>query len=123
MKRESSKIPRVPETVPKQSKTLKILGNGKVNGLKTLSALIFILQNIVMQTKKILFHRFAPLPPHILALDGICVYCNKLVREIVCVRSLQKIWQNRRAEGQDLTQRNIMTLKHCDRVLKLSETK
>ena len=36
MKRESSKIPRVPETVPKQSKTLKILGNGKVNGLKTL---------------------------------------------------------------------------------------
>lgn len=48
MKRESSKIPQVPETVPKQSKTLKILGNGKVNGLKTLSALIFILQNIVM---------------------------------------------------------------------------
>ncbi|CAH3031197.1 unnamed protein product [Pocillopora meandrina] len=31
MKRESSKIPRVPETVPKQSKTLKILGNGKVS--------------------------------------------------------------------------------------------
>lgn len=48
MKRESSKIPRVPETVPKQSKNLKILGNGKVNGLKTLCALIFILQNIVM---------------------------------------------------------------------------
>lgn len=31
IKREGSKIPRLPESVPKQSKTSKILGNGKVS--------------------------------------------------------------------------------------------